>query len=219
MKCLVKLSCATAAAGAALVAASLAVSANDITTEWSSVKPPPAPELKPVTVDPKTTALLVLDFMKANCGARPRCIASVPNVKKLIDEARAHDMMVFYTLVGRDPTPAGMVDQSLAPRSTEFRVQGSNGADKFISSNLDQGLKEHGIKTVIVTGTSAQGAVVGTTNGAAQRGYKVVVPVDGMSAEDAYNEQYAAWHIFKGGPANLTSNATLTRSDLIKFGG
>ena len=219
MNCIVKLSCAAAAAGAALVAASLAVSANDITTEWSSVKPPSAPEIKPVTVDPKTTALLVLDFMKANCGARPRCIASVPNVKKLIDEARAHDMMVFYTLVGRDPTPTGMVDQSLAPRSTEFRVQGSNGADKFISSNLEQGLKEHGIKTVIVTGTSAQGAVVGTTNGAAQRGFKVVVPVDGMSAEDAYNEQYAAWHIFKGGPANLTSNATLTRSDLIKFGG
>ena len=71
---------------------------------------------------------------------------------------------------------------------------------------------------MIVTGTSAQGAVVGTTNGAAQRGYKAVVPVDGMSAEDAYNEQYAAWHIFKGGPANLVNNATLTRSDLIKFG-
>ena len=38
-----------------------------------------------------------------------------------------------------------------------------------------------------------------------------------MSSEDA-NEQYAAWHIYKGGPQVLRKNATLTRSDLIKFG-
>jgi nicotinamidase-related amidase len=191
--------------------------ANDITADWTSVKPPPVPELKPVTVDSKTTALLVLDFMKGNCGARPRCIATIPNVKKLIDEARAHNVPVFYTLVGQDPTPAGMVDQRLAPDASSLRIEGSGGADKFINSNLDQGLKAKGIKTVIVTGTSAQGAVGGTTNGATQRGYKAVVPVDGMSSEDAYNEQYAAWHIYKGGPANVINNATLTRSDLIKF--
>jgi nicotinamidase-related amidase len=201
------------------ISAALAVQskANDITTDWTSVKPPPVPELKPVTVDAKTTALLVLDFMKGNCGARPRCIATVPSVKKLIDEARAHNVPVFYTLVGQDPTPAGMVDQRLAPDASSLRIEGSGGADKFINSNLDQGLKNKGIKTVIITGTSAQGAVGGTTNGATQRGYKAVVPVDGMSSEDAYNEQYAAWHIYKGGPANVTNNATLTRSDLIKF--
>jgi hypothetical protein len=43
------------------------------------------------------------------------------------------------------------------------------------------------------------------------------VPVDGMSAEDPYNEQYAAWHLYKGGPVNLTDNVTLTRSDLIRL--
>jgi nicotinamidase-related amidase len=218
MKHRTMLSCATTIAAAIAVLGLMPALANDITTEWASVKPPPVPELKPVTVDPKTTAFLMLDFMKGNCGVRPRCIATVPSVKRLLEEARAHDMMVFYTLVGNDPTPAGMIDPSLAPRPTEFRIQGSGGADKFINSNLDQGLKDKGIKTVIVTGTSAQGAVGGTSNGAAQRGYKAIVPVDGMSAEDAYNEQYAAWHIYKGGPAALVNNATLTRSDLIKFG-
>ena len=214
MKHIVGLSCA-----AAVVAAmALPALANDIVADWASVKPPPVPDLKPVTVDPKTAALLVLDFMKVNCGQRPRCIASVPNVKKLIDAARAQNVPLFYTLVGQDPTPAGMVDQSLVPHPNDFIIKGSGGADKFIGSNLDQGLKEKGIKIVIVTGTSAQGAVGGTTNGATQRGYKAVVPVDGMSAEDAYNEQYAAWHIYKGGPVNLTGNATVTRSDLITFG-
>jgi hypothetical protein len=44
-----------------------------------------------------------------------------------------------------------------------------------------------------------------------------VVPVSFTSAEDPFNEQYAAWHLYKGGPVNLTDNVTLTRSDLIKF--
>ena len=47
--------------------------------EWASVKAPAAPELKPVTVDPKTTALLMLDFMNQNCGKRPRCLAYDPS--------------------------------------------------------------------------------------------------------------------------------------------
>jgi nicotinamidase-related amidase len=213
MKSIAMLSGAVAAV--AMLAALPARSA-DITTEWAAVKPPPVPELKAATVDPKTTALLVLDLMKTNCGARPRCVATVPNVKRLLDGARAHDMMVFYTLVGATPTPANMVDPGLAPREGEYVTRG--GADKFIGSPLEQRLKDKGIKTVIVTGTSAQGAVVGTSNGAAQRGFKAVVPVDGISAEDPFNEQYAAWHLFKGGPANLTENVTLTRSDLIKFG-
>src|SRR5581483_1745070 len=190
---------------------------GDIIAEWTTVRLPPAPELKPVTVDPKSTALLVLDMMKGNCGVRPRCLATVAAVKALIDRARAHDMMVAYNLTGAGKVE-DMVDQRLAPRAGEFMVKGSGGADKFVGSNLDQGLKDKGIKTVIVTGTSAQGAVCGTSNGAAQRGYKAVVPVDGMSAEDAFNELYAAYHIAKGGPVNLTGNATLTRSDLITFG-
>ena len=216
MKQVTRSSC-YAAILAALMAAPAAppAQANDITTEWATVKPPPAPELKPATVEPKTTALLVLDLMKTNCGTRPRCLATVPNVKKLLDAARMHDMMVFYTLVGQTPTVENMVDASLAPRAGEFVARG--GADKFIGSDLEARLKEKGIKTVIVTGTSAQGAVVGTSNGAVQRGFKAVVPVDGMSAEDPYNEQYAAWHLFKGGPVNLTQNVILTRSDLIKF--
>jgi nicotinamidase-related amidase len=210
---LTTLSSALAAAIAAFAA--LPALANDITTEWATVKPPPVPQLKPATVEPKTTALLVLDLMKTNCGVRPRCVATVPNVRKLLDAARANNMMVFYTLVGATPTPENMVDAGLAPRAGEYVTRG--GADKFIGSDLEQRLKDKGIKTVIVTGTSAQGAVVGTSNGAAQRGYKAVVPVDGMSAEDPFNEQYAAWHLYKGGPGNLTDNVTLTRSDLIKF--
>jgi hypothetical protein len=76
--------------------------------------------------------------------------------------------MVFYTLVG-PPTvqPAEFVDQSFAPKDGEWVYQ--RGPDKFLSSPLEQRLKDRGIKTVIVTGTSAQGVVIGTGSGAAQR--------------------------------------------------
>jgi nicotinamidase-related amidase len=190
--------------------------ANDITKEWDSVKPPPVPEVKPATVDPKTTALLALDFMKTNCGVRPRCAATIPVANKLIEQARAHDMLVIYTLVGENPKPDGMADGIQKPREGEWIERG--GADKFINSDIEQRLKAKGIKTVIVMGTSAQGAVVGTSNGAVQRGYQAVVPVDAMSAEDPYNEQYAAWHLYKGGPVYLPKNVTLTRGEMIKFG-
>src|SRR6266567_3884285 len=158
MKHLATLSCATAIAAIATLGAMPAL-ANDVTTEWASVKPPPVPELKPVTVDPKTTALLVLDFMKGNCGVRPRCQASVPSVKKILDAARAHNMVVAYNLTGQTPKIEDMVDASLAPRAGEHLIKNGRGANKWYNSDLEQALKDKGIRTVIITGTSAQGAV------------------------------------------------------------
>src|SRR5437870_5921548 len=210
--------CVAAAAGTLGVAMLTALPsvAADIITEWATVKAPPVPELRPVTLDGKTTALLILDMMKSNCSARPRCVATVPNVKKLHDAARAAGAMVFYSLVGGDnPTPADIVDPGIAPRDGEWVFQ--RGPDKYLGSGLEERLKARGIKTVIVCGTSAQGVVIGTGSASAQRGYKVVVPVDCMSSEDPYMEQYAAWHMFKGGPAIVTNQTTLTRSDMIKF--
>jgi nicotinamidase-related amidase len=190
--------------------------AGDIIAEWATVKPPPVPVLKSVTVDPKTTALLILDLMKTNCGERPRCAATVPNVQRLLDQARATNTMVLYTLVGPPgATPGDMVSPALAAHDGEWVYQ--RGPDKFLGSDLEKRLKDKGIKTVIITGTSAQGVIIGTGSGSAQRGYQVIVPIDGMSSEDPYMEQYAAWHMYKGGPAIITEHVTLTRSDMIKF--
>ncbi len=208
-------SAAAAVVTAALVLAAAPSFSADIIAEWNTVKAPPPPELKPVALDGKTTALLILDLMKSGCGSRPRCVATVPNVKKLHDQARAAGAMLFYTFSGENPKLADFFDAGFAPREGEWVAQ--RGPDKFLGSGLDEKLKARGIKTVIVCGTSAQGVVIGTGSGSAQRGYKVVVPVDCMSSDDPYMEQYAAWHMFKGGPAIVTSATTLTRSDMIKF--
>ena len=208
---------AATAAVAVIIAYTVSSFAADILDDWATAKAPPPPELKPVTLDGPTTALLLLDMMKANCGARPRCVATVPNVKRLHDTARAAGAMVWYSLVGSTglATPADMIDPGITPREGEWVRQ--NGPDKFIGSNLDEKLKARGIKTVIVCGTSFQGVGIGTGGGAAQRGYKVIIPIDCLSSEDSYMEQYAAFHLFKGGPAVVTSQSTLTRSTMVKF--
>src|SRR5580700_436044 len=94
--------------------------AATIIDEWSSVKTPPPPELKPVTVDPKTTALLMLDFMNQNCGKRPRCVASIPAMQKLLGEARAAKALVIYSLI-HNSTSADVVED-VAPKAEEPSV-------------------------------------------------------------------------------------------------
>jgi len=184
--------------------------AQTVIDEWPSIKTPPAPELKPVTVDPKTTALLVLDFLNQNCGHRPRCLATIPAMKKLLAEARAKGVTVIYTFW----STVTDVIKDVAPVDKEPTVV-SQLPDKFLNSDLDKILKDHGITTVIVNGTSAQGTVLYTGSEAALHGYKVIVPVDGMSSDDAYPEQFTAW-LMANGPG-FGARVTLTRIDMIKF--
>jgi nicotinamidase-related amidase len=207
---------AVAAAGAVIIAFAASTAAADILDDWARVKAPLPPELKAVTLDASTTALLILDMTKnGSCSERPRCLATLPNVKRLYDAARSAGAMLWYTM-GANSTPADIIDPGFAPREGEYTPR--TGPDKFLGSNLDEKLKARGIKTVIVCGTSFQGVGVGTGSGAAQRGYKVIVPIDCLSSEDPYMEQYSAWHFFKGGPAAVTRQSTLTRSTMVKFG-
>ena len=100
MRLSMKLSRFAAASAALALAFAGSPSIADVISDWSTAVAPPPPELKDVTIDPSTTALLLLDIMKEGCGARPRCVAAVPNIRKMHDEARAHDMIVWYSLVG-----------------------------------------------------------------------------------------------------------------------
>ena len=152
-----------AIAGATILCGASMASASDIIDEWASVQAPPVPALKPVTVDPKTTALLMLDFMNQNCGVRPRCVATVPQMKKLLAAARAKGAIVIYSFFGK--TTAADVVKDLAPAADEPSV--TSFADKFLNTDLDKKLKDKGIQTVIVTGTAANGAVLYTGSGAA----------------------------------------------------
>ena len=191
-------------------AALLPAQAQTIVDEWASIKAPAAPELKTVKVDPKESALLLLDFVKQTCSPRPRCVASLPKVQGMLDKARQAGVPVVYSLAGM---PLTDTLPEVAPRAGDPAV--SSGPDKFMNTDLDKILKEKGIKTVIVVGTSGEGAVLNTAAGAALRGYKVIVPVDGVSSTNPYAEQYTAWHLTNA--PRIGPQVTLTRIDLVAF--
>jgi len=184
-----------------------------IVDEWASIKSPPAPKLAEVTVEVSETALLVLDIQNGNCNPsrRPRCVASLGKIQGLLSRARANGMAVVYSLTRS--ASASEVRKELSPIAGEPIVK--SGVDKFFGTELEKILRDRGIRVVILVGTSAHGAVLHTATGAALRGLKVLVPVDGMSASERYAEQYTAWHLVNG-PGSRRAT-TLTKMSLIRF--
>jgi len=185
--------------------------AQTIIDEWTEVKAPPPPELGAVALNAETTALLILDIQNQNCNAerRPRCVATIPRIQRLLNEARGKGMAVIYSLTRG--ASKGDIREELAPLEGEPVVQ--SGVDKFYGTELEALLREGGIQTVIVVGTSAHGAVLHTATGAASRGFEVIVPVDGMSAGEPYAEQYTSWHLVNG--PGTRRRTTLTRIELV----
>jgi nicotinamidase-related amidase len=193
------------AAGAAMVPAR----AQTLIEAWPTVALPPAPELRAVTLDPATTALLMLDFMPSNCGRRPRCVASLPRVAELAAAARARGAAVVHSVIN-NTTPADILPQVAAAPGEPWVLAGPN---KFLGSELEAILRGRGIRTVIVVGTAAHGAVLNTAAHAALRGFDVVLPVDGMSADTAWPELYVAWHMANG--PSIGPRTTLTETGRI----
>jgi len=184
-----------------------------IVDQWTTIKAPPPPKLETVNIKPKTTVLLILDIQNNNCNMnrRPRCVASIPKIKTLLEKIRANHIPVIYSLT--TSADKANIRKELKPLPGEPVVK--SGPDKFFNTNLEQILKDRNIETVILVGTSAHGAVLNTAAGAAARGYQIIVPVDGVSAGNKYPEQYTAWHLTNA--PGTRGRTTLTKINLIKF--
>ena len=198
-------------------------SPETIIDEWTKVTVPPPPELKSVTLDPKTTAVLLIDMLKQTCNEqrRPRCVAAVPKIEKLLAAARTSGATVVYSLFP-SPSPAtfpnpviGDYLPALAPKGTEPVVTGF--VDKFMIGDKDTALqkilKDKGITTLVAVGTASHNAVLFTSVLAALRGFDVVVPVDGMAGNNAYEDQATAYIL----TSSIVYKVTLTSIDMIKF--
>jgi nicotinamidase-related amidase len=202
------------AIAAALFAANPA-RAQTVIDDWSQVRLPPPPALKPVTLVAKETALLVMDFTVQTCTPerRKRCADSVPKVKKFVEAAREHGALIVYSIAVPNSVATDVLKE-LTPAAGE-QVLPPLGPDKFINSDLEKTLKDKGIKTVVAMGTQAQTSVLHTGGEAALRGFKVIVPVDAMSSDDLFPEAYTAWHLSTA--ARISNQTTLTRLDMIGF--
>jgi nicotinamidase-related amidase len=194
-----------------------------IIDEWQNVKAPPPPQLESVTLDSKTTALLLIDIINQTCNMqrRPRCVAMVPKVQKLLDEARAKGAFVIYTLFP-SPAPDKFPNPKISDFVPELAVKGNEPVvtafvDKFELAGKDTGLekilKDKGIKTLVPVGVASHNGVLFTSVMAALRGFNVVVPVDGMAGNNAYEDQLTAYTLTN----SIVYKVTLTSSDMLKF--
>lgn len=181
-----------------------------IIDKWNDISPPPAPELKSVTINSKNTALLILDIENSICNT-PSCIATIPLIYDLLMKARQYGMLVVYSLI-----PMGSnsdIAKQITPLPTDPIVK--SNVDKFYNTNLEEILNKNGIETVIITGYAANGAVLHTATSAAFRGYNIIIPVDCISANNPYAEQYTAWHMINS--PGTRNRAILTKVSLINF--
>ena len=198
----------------ALAATSNAM-AQGVLDDWASVKLPPPPALKPATVDPKTTALLLFDFTTQTCSQerRPRCAASMPKMKKLLEDARARGMFVVYSVAQANTGEKDMMPE-IAPKAGE-PILPPLGPDKFLNSDFEKMLRDKGVQTIIINGTAAQSTVLHTGGAAALRGFNVIAPIEGMSSNDAFPELYTAYHLTTA--VRVEAKVTLTRVDMISY--
>jgi nicotinamidase-related amidase len=97
-------------------------------------------------------------------------------------------------------------------------------ADKFFGTTLDQILSSHGIQTLVVVGTFANGAVLYTTFEANVRGYTVVVAKDGVSASSDFIMHYSLFQLLNEpgftNPQNTPlkpDSVTLSKTNLVTF--
>ena len=131
----------------------------------------------------------------------------MPKVAKFVAEARAKGALIIFSVALPNTGPADLLAE--LPAAAGELVLPPLGPDKFINSELEKTLKDRGIKTVIAMGTQAQTSVLHTGGAAALRGFKLIVPVDAMSADEVFPEAYTAWHLATA--ARIAPQTTLTR--------
>lgn len=181
-----------------------------------------------VAIDPKTTALIVVDmqndFVKEG-GALVVGDAekTIPQIKHLLDLARRRGIAVFYTQDTHDPGDpefpiwgqhvlrnswGWQIVDALAPKSGDRVIQKLR-YDGFFGTSLDHELRLRNIATVIICGTVANICVLHTAGSAALRGYKVILPVDAISAITPFDFQAAIRQ------TSFLYRGTITTSDAI----
>ena len=176
---------------------------------------PSIPSPIAVTLDPKTTAVLVLDYVF--CYRMTGCNATLPAVQTLLTNARAAGALVIFTKV---PVP-----KEIANKTGETIITNDIGPDKYYNTSLQTILQSHGIKTVVVTGVAPNGAMLYTAQESCVRHFTVVAAADTLFGT-AYVQSYVSFQLLDAPGCSNPSNtplaaakATLSTTSLISFSG
>jgi hypothetical protein len=186
----------------------------------TTLQMPATPEPARVTLDPKTTALIVLDYVEDICIKQPTCTGQMlPAMTPFLERVRKAGLVVAYGTRERNMTHWL---KEIAPAPGDIKIV-STAQDRFYNTDLDKILKAKGIKTLIMVGWKISGSITYTSVGAMIRDYTVVVPMDTTSAGSSYETTIGFYNVLNSGNANLANqplkskSVTLTRTDMITF--
>lgn len=121
---------------------------------------PNKPKLVEVTVDPKTTVVLVLD-LNARCeNPEEPCHKLIEPVAKFLARARQARIFTVYTVADRYKGTAEERMPHAFKQQSDEPVLFPAAFDKFYGGELQPLLQKRAIKTVIVCGASSNQAVL-----------------------------------------------------------
>jgi nicotinamidase-related amidase len=170
-----------------------------------------------MTLDSKTTAILVLD-LNARCDdPKQVCSKITAPVGNFLEKARAAGVPVIYTVsAAAKGKPIGELAVPLKRKESEPVIY-PDAFDKFVGGELQTFLKEKGAKTLIVTGSSTNAAVLYTaTTAARMHRYNIVIPMDGVNASARYEHEYSL-HQFTVLPSEANKLFQFTNLSMITF--
>jgi nicotinamidase-related amidase len=171
-----------------------------------------------LTLEPKTTALLLLDLQKGIVGmpTQPRSGQDVvANAAKLTERFRALGGLIVHVHVafsedGQDalkpPTDAPPMGGQRPPDWADFMAETAPKSGEivitkrqwgaFYGTELDLQLRRRGIQTLVLTGIATNFVVESTGRDAYERGYAQVFVEDAMTSVSAEAHQTSVSFLF-----------------------
>jgi nicotinamidase-related amidase len=187
----------------------------------------PAPVL-----DPKRTALLVMDFQQGVLQRMPGLEPLLGRVRRAIADVRDHGGTIGYVRVAfteedwaavpaanpifaraaQDRTmhhedPATAIHDSLAPQPGDIVVRKTR-VGAMSTTDLDRQLRDRGTDTLVLAGISTSGVVLATVVEAADRDYRLYVLADGTEDPDEQTRDVLLGKVFPR-RARVIDTATL----------
>jgi nicotinamidase-related amidase len=167
-------------------------------------------------LDPKKTALVLIDLQNAIVGINPvphTAAQVIENSKKLADAFRVHGAPVVYVRVDLNDLmklpvdqPHNRGDEPLPAAASEIAPSaGFQAGDilvtkrhwgAFAGTDLEQQLTSRGIDTVVLTGISTNAGVESTARQGTGLGFAFVVVEDACSSQNAEHHRFAFENIF-----------------------
>jgi len=163
-----------------------------------------------VEINPQKTALVIVDMQNDFVDPQgslcvPAARATVPATARLLGLARSHRTPVVYTQDWHGPddpefalwgahavggTWGAEIVPELAPTAQDLVIRKLR-YDGFYGTPLEHELRRRRIDTLIITGTVSNICVLHTAGSAALRWFRIIVPVDAVSALTEFDQHVA----------------------------